>query len=583
MQEQFTNETSPLQEPQVIQNEAPSRPHIWWWVGGGLLLVLVVSASLYGYWRVASTASTSEITIEPELSTVCCSSLPGEYKRDNEHVYILYPWAELSRSELESKMGAELSSTIGVPYERDEVLILLDGFDPNSFRIEGSYLVDNSGVYDQPLDVFGEILNGKMRYVGERDGIAVLQNERYKKSQVFVARTVERDLLNGQIEPLDYASTLERDVNGSVYQNGELTKIPDPESFVAIPVPNDSWIGYYKDKDHVYKVEGQEQILNVLEGVDKDSFEILESVTIPCQGNCEDAFPEAVYSYLKDKNNVYFENVMSGVIRIIRGADPATFEVLDGKVYYDAQDKNHKYLKGETVAFNSQNLDVLTGKDGKDWGFARDKDRVYYNNRDFVDESNQEYFIIASKYPEEVVSSWKEFNLDVDSFSVVGDGYIKDKNKVLFLGALQIALVKMADAATFTIDDETVSPDSYGGAVAKDAMNVYRAHRVIEGADPKTFERIDGNWAKDIDSVFAEANDGVAGMYEVSGIDPSSFAPLSFGSESTVYGIAQNKIVCAHVGYIEADITSFEVTSEFSARDKDREYWGCNVYDPENP
>ena len=107
----------------------------------------------------------------------------------------------------------------------------------------------------------------------------------------------------GQIDAL-----LIKDKN-NVYYQGTKIQGADPNTFDVLEN------GYFKDKNNVYFYEDK------IKGADTKTFESLK------------------YGYSKDKKNVYYQG------KKMQGADPKTFETNEG--YEEAEDKNHKYLRGE--------------------------------------------------------------------------------------------------------------------------------------------------------------------------------------------------------------------------------------------
>ena len=159
--------------------------------------------------------------------------------------------------------------------------------------------------------------------------------------------------------------------------------------------------------------------LTKIEGADPETFEFI------------DGSPSAwglVVTYAKDKNRVYHYN------RVIEGADPASFEKLE-KWY--VKDKNHVYN-----AHNShqiyENYDASTFVILGNW-FVKDKGGVYY-----------EHNISAEAIKIE--------NADPDSFEILwGTNYLKDKNQVYYYqergyGELTIKVLEDVDPSTFVVD-----------------------------------------------------------------------------------------------------------------------------------
>lgn len=332
-----------IQPPAPTMAPTPSPSRVWWLASVVLAILTLVGIAGYWYWNRVS-PNTLVKNQESELENVdwVYDSPLEEFQKSDKNVYSLQRFAaeniNFPESVLEVRM--KLSEMIGSPYLRDEVLVVLDNPDPQSFKTVAQYLVDDNNVYRKPsYGASTDIVNDHAEYVGIIDGIIVLRTRGSVLHPVRIYKNApSRDLITGTTAVGDFSNTAP-------------AGYPDPNSFTAISISKTGWASYFKDQNHLYKVEGQDHELNILEGVDKDSFEVLNEAVIPCRDICgDDSPPEAIYSYLKDKHQVFFENYMSNTIKIISTADSSTFEVVEGREDYDAQDKNNKYLRGEIVS-----------------------------------------------------------------------------------------------------------------------------------------------------------------------------------------------------------------------------------------
>jgi len=254
---------------------------------------------VYAYWQFTAPAAEAPIEVEEEVVTTSLGTIgsPGGYSTDGTYVYY---------------------HSYGTSPAKKWVV---EGADPATFSVlDSKFAKDKNFVYEDA-------------------------------ARAFVAHTVSRDLTNGTLDLFNYALTLERDDEGNMYQYGVLAEVPDSDSFSRVSNPSDpysDWTSYYKDKSHIYRLEGQEQILNVL-NVDVDSFDIIGYGASRDLGIYEEpVFVETLY--MKDRDFVYVQLPdYSGSIKIITNADPATFVLVANQEMYDAKDKNHKYLVGEIV------------------------------------------------------------------------------------------------------------------------------------------------------------------------------------------------------------------------------------------
>ncbi len=114
-----------------------------------------------------------------------------------------------------------------------------------------------------------------------------------------------------------------QDKNGFWALDYKLPFLIDPDTFALVGE-------YAKDKNHVY-------FINLL------TAEILPNLD-PA------TFEDVGMNYTKDKTNVWYGNPFGGMTKV-DNADPTTFELISSQLVHDpdAQDKNHKYLRGEIV------------------------------------------------------------------------------------------------------------------------------------------------------------------------------------------------------------------------------------------
>ena len=164
-----------------------------------------------------------------------------------------------------------------------------------------------------------------------------------------------------------------------------------------------------------------------------------------------DAAGKVYYSHLFDREL----NVIRGHW-VIRGADPATFEVLNQNW---ARDARHVYIHDRRLKADRESFEILNHI------YARDRDSVFY-----------------------LSGTAKE--IDRDSFEVLDTGQQSD------------------GPCTYTnyLTGVTIKADWYG--YARDATNVYFHEmlcgkpRIIRKADRDSFEVVEGQFSRDKDWVF---------------------------------------------------------------------------------
>lgn len=162
------------------------------------------------------------------------------------------------------------------------------------------------------------------------------------------------------------------------YTDGEVV----PRSYIDVETFESLGDNYAKDKDYVYvhRVDNN----GVVKATDAETFEVVDT-------SC----------YTKDSQHVYTYNIPT----IVEGVDLDTFETFDRECY--AVDINHVYNRGEIIEkFDPATFEILEGKIGNSCNFAvfKDKNGVYF-------------------FDDEIVGA------DSDSFELLGDDYFaKDKD-----------------------------------------------------------------------------------------------------------------------------------------------------------
>ena len=204
------------------------------------------------------------------------------------------------------------------------------------------------------------------------------------------------------------------------------------------------WPVYFRDKNNVYyENELYKMSLKKIEGVDRNSFEILNS------------------EFSKDKNNVYYYgNKMKGI-------SPDGFEFVGNKFVF----KNHE----DFISFlkDKNNVYYLKGKIGKEKyeivPLNFDSKSFKYSNKGFYEltnlnytgyfeDKNGVYYFngLAKLTPNNILS--KVENADIPSFVQYMAGYAKDKNKV-YCGTKEVKGADVESFAAFTIDGEDIIKD----------------------------------------------------------------------------------------------------------------------------
>ena len=273
-----------------------------------------------------------------------------------------------------------------------------------------------------------------------------------------------------------------------VFYNGVLVKYADPDSFVFLLDKDRNPTDYAKDKDRVYNT----YLGTVIKNADAGSFVALN------------------YWYGKDKKTVYSmtQNGAYDSGRFpIKGADSATFEVVADPAYcrgecvFDAQDKNHRYLRGVIVQTETSDSAAIFDAQNSPTRYAKDAAYVYFDNK-VVSSADLKTFVIIGQ-------SGSVFN--------GGRSYAKDKKRVYLDGEILAA----ADPNTFMfIKTEAGELTNF----AKDKKYVYSSSigEIVQGADPASFLVVNEFYAKDKSSVYSVTPRAANNFYfvPITGSDP---------------------------------------------------------------
>lgn len=310
----------------------------------------------------------------------------------------------------------------------------------------------------------------------------------------------------------------------------------DPETFEVL---DDN---YGRDKTHAF-YRG-----DIIDGADGQSFRVFEN------------------DYAADASKVYDSG------KLLKGADPATFKVHS---YELTEDKNDFYNNGKALNVKDKSsFEILRYSSGENTSWGKDKYNGYYLNGtvnpniDYATfhpiEANKpmqsgcyaadkhRVFFMGKEVPGADPATFREvdFYIGQDKYRTYQKGIptrIKDYTKLTQLGRLMYSdgtyiydlhfnILPEADVASFV----HISDNWY-----KDASHVWWSNKLVNGADPKTFQPVpvssyysgnkesmggDFNYGKDNRHVFW--NDSI-----ISGADAASFEKIDFpdGDSWTVF------------------------------------------------
>ena len=306
---------------------------------------------------------------------------------------------------------------------------------------------------------------------------------------------------------------------------------------------------YLKDKKNVYEISVNDN--------DKVKVEPIKNLNIDV-ASFEDIFGGLNY---KDKNSVYYVDENNGKVSLktLKGADPATFEF--GII---SKDKNSVFIGNQKLkGVSSKGFEVLN--DSLD--FVKDYKNVYYLDR----ESD------GITYKVEVLDTK---GVDIPSFEFLGDfynKYYKDKNNIYFLNdrdnKMKLEKLNYADPKTFEI---------INGNFARDDKNIYIFGYKLDGIDPKTFETLNYEMIKDKNGVYfleniSEENENSeikTKKLNLKGLDLRSFKKVN---DSDYYFKDKNSIYYEDSGNLHkienADLKTFKDLDYNFAKDKNNIYY----------
>ena len=306
---------------------------------------------------------------------------------------------------------------------------------------------------------------------------------------------------------------------------------------------------YLKDKNSVYEISMNDN--------DKVKVKPIKNLNIDV-ATFEDIFNEGLF---KDKNAVYYAEDNDGDIslKILQGADPATFEF--GII---SKDKNSVFIGNQKLeVVSSKGFEVLDDT----FNFVKDYKNVYYLDR----ESD------GITYKVEVLDTK---GVDIPSFEFLGDfynKYYKDKNNIYFLNdrdnKMKLEKLNYADPKTFEI---------INGNFARDDKNLYIFGYKLDGIDPKTFETLNYEMIKDKNGVYfleniSEENENSeikTKKLNLKGLDLRSFKKVN---DSDYYFKDKNSIYYEDSGNLHkienADLKTFKDLDYNFAKDKNNIYY----------
>ena len=410
-----------------------------------------------------------------------------------------------------------------------------------------------------------------------------------------------------------------KDKNNLYYfSNGKINKINlniDVNSLVFLDNNSSSYSSYIKDRNNVYFVDNKNGKVKIVKNADRNTFKVVNGNYGTDRKNVYyfgekldfvglDGLKIFNDIYLKDKKNVYeisvnnndkvkikpiknlnidvvtFENIYEGfyyrdknaiyyvdtdensekkTLKILKGADPSTFEL--GIISID---KNSVFIENQKLeGVSSKGFEILDNE----FNFVKDYKNVYYLDR----ESD------GITYKVEVLDTK---GVDIPTFEFLGDfynKYYKDKNNIYFLNdrddKMKLEKLNYADPKTFEI---------INGNFARDDKNLYISGYKLDGIDPKTFETLNYEMIKDKNGVYfleniSEENENSeikTKKLNLKGLDLRSFKKVD---NSDYYFKDKNSIYYEDSGNLHkienADLKTFKDLDYNFAKDKNNIYY----------
>ena len=311
---------------------------------------------------------------------------------------------------------------------------------------------------------------------------------------------------------------------------------------------------YLKDKKNVYEISVNDN--------DEVKVKPIKNLNIDV-ATFEDIFGGLNY---KDKNAVYYEDNDGDIsLKILKGADPATFEF--GII---SKDKNSVFIGNQKLeGVSSKGFEVLDNE----FNFVKDYKNVYYLDRE-SDGITYKVKVLDTK------------GVDILSFEFLGDfynKYYKDKNNIYFLNdrdnKMKLEKLNYTDPKTFEI---------INGNFARDDKNVYFFNKKVIGVDAKTFEEVGYDIIKDKNGlhILIDSNETEIKVknLKADGIDLKTLKKLDNGyfkdKNSIYYELSGNLYKMKNV-----DLPTFEVlnspysSSVYFAKDKNNVYYNGKKLD----
>lgn len=299
----------------------------------------------------------------------------------------------------------------------------------------------------------------------------------------------DKKVLGADINTFEVKEDIVKDKN-SIYSNGKKLEGADIQTFrklneyydidknnIYYNLNSNLDIKRIKNTDGNFKIIEEKLIKNKdgvyylgekIKEIDPNSFKIIRKNNFKKDNSYYAKDSKNVYyiqldpSYILDTDNTLKDNALKNVVKVLKGANPNTFEVIND--YYSKDDKNIFY-----ISWIVEKEPLIKGADIKTFevlnnDFSKDKDNVYFGTD-------------------------KEEDLDSKSFKILNlssqnrNGYyLEDKNGIYFLKIDDFGnyFNKVTDKGKF-LNDFYIKDNDY----------VYCNEDVLNEVDPNTFKVVD--------------------------------------------------------------------------------------------
>lgn len=499
------------------------------------------------------------------------------HAKDNTHVY--YFSSVLETADANSFTPISLSKNIEVYFFKDSNHIfcgekIIHSADPNSFEIIKHYLAkDKKHVFymstivneadPETFEVLEEdlykdknnIYKGSYRvpqrickntetfqYLGDdyfiNNDVLYYQNDKIKIGKVY----------DNNYELVEYRWLK---YNNTLYFNGrEKLQINSPESLVFLDpayLKLDGKVYYYNNLVEDADINSFESIGEFEMARDKDNLYYRGESISGSHGNSL-VFLEN--EYFHDKNQVYRYNekyehlyihrdidissikVISDFILIddknvywngdkVPTADPKSIEYISGTYF---KDSNHVYSCLEKIDLNPKYLKIKEGY------IAYDLNNVYFYTHKLNLDGSKLKIIDTNILMDDknvYVGEKQVIGADPASFKIANEFYFKDKNRLYYYDK--------------PLELDIESTQILGSSYCKDKDKVYYCGKVIDGADPKSFQSLRYSFGKDKNRVYLYDSP----IEEIS-LDPETFVVESYSvyrDKNGFYSFKDGKLV----------------------------------------